>query len=341
MIIVFMKKIVSHSYDDIINLENLLFAWKEFLVGKKNKHDVQLFKFGLMDNIIQLHTDLANQAYQHGGYYDFYITDPKKRHIHKASVRDRLLHHAIYRKLYPFFDKTFVSDSYSCRINKGVHKAINQFEKYHLKVSQNNMKTCWVLKCDIRKFFANIDHRILVNILEGYITDKKLMRLLINIIDSFGVDEEKTKGVPLGNLTSQLFTNVYMNMLDQFVKHKLKAKYYIRYADDFVFLSDNQDWIYETIPKIKSFLQNKLKLSLHKNKLFVDTFSSGMDFLGWIHFENHRVLRKTTKNKALSRLRENPVNPTLQSYLGLFSHGNTYELQKQIKDWYWMWGVAD
>ncbi len=103
-----MKKIISHSYDDIINLENLLFAWKEFLAGKKNKEDVKLFSLSLMDNIIHLHNDLANQTYKHGGYYGFYITDPKRRHIHKASVRDRLLHHAIYRKLYPFFDKTFV-----------------------------------------------------------------------------------------------------------------------------------------------------------------------------------------------------------------------------------------
>ncbi len=336
-----MKKIISHSYDDIINLENLLFAWKEFLVGKKNKYDVQLFKLDLMGNIIQLHTDLANHTYQHGGYYDFYITDPKRRHIHKASVRDRLLHHAIYRKLYPFFDKTFVSDSYSCRINKGVHKAINQFKNYHNKVSKNNTRTCWVLKCDIRKFFANIDHRILINILDKHIKDEKLMRLLVNIIDSFGVDKQKTRGVPLGNLTSQLFTNVYMNVLDQYVKHNLKTKYYIRYADDFVFLSDDKNWIYEIIPEIKSFLHDELKLSLHKDKLFVDTFSSGMDFLGWVHFENHRVLRKTTENRALARLEENPNNATLQSYLGLFGHGNTHDLQRQIKDWYWMWGLDD
>src|SRR3989339_854557 len=173
-----MKSIFAHSYNNIISLDNLLLAWQEFIAGKKKKQDVQLFRLNLMDNIIRLHEDLSTQHYQHGGYHDFYITDPKRRHIHKASVRDRLLHHAVYRILYPFFDRTFISDSYSCRTSKGLHKAINQFKNHHLKVSQNNTITCWVLKCDIQKFFANIDYGILIKIIESYIADKKILWLL-------------------------------------------------------------------------------------------------------------------------------------------------------------------
>ncbi|PIT94856.1 hypothetical protein COT98_02000, partial [Candidatus Falkowbacteria bacterium CG10_big_fil_rev_8_21_14_0_10_39_9] len=124
-------------FEDIISLENLLLAWREFLSGKRRKLDVQAFN----------------------------ISDPKPRHIHKASVCDRLLHHAIYRLLYPFFDRTFISDSYSCRLEKGTHRAINRFQEFFYKVSQNNTKTCWVLKGDIRKFFASIDHDVLLNIL--------------------------------------------------------------------------------------------------------------------------------------------------------------------------------
>ncbi len=129
-----------------------MLAWGEFLNSKKKKKDVQEFSLRLMDNIFSLHFDLANLAYKHSNYQAFKINDPKPRIIHKASVRDRLLHHAIYRVLYPFFDKTFISDSFSCRENKGTHKAITRFRVFSQKVSQNNTKTCWTLKGDIRKF---------------------------------------------------------------------------------------------------------------------------------------------------------------------------------------------
>ena len=162
---IIMKIQLVHKYNDIISLENFLEAWKEFINGKRNKKDVQEFSLRLMDNIFSLHSDLINHTYKHGGYQAFKINDPKPRDIHKASVRDRLLHHAIYRILYPFFDTAFITDSYSCRVNKGTHKAINRFCEFAYKTSRNNTRTCWALKCDIRKFFANIDHDILINIL--------------------------------------------------------------------------------------------------------------------------------------------------------------------------------
>ncbi|MDO9231112.1 MAG: hypothetical protein Q7U36_01360 [bacterium] len=118
---------LTHTFNDIICLENLLLAWKEFVCGKKQKKDVQEFSLQLMDNIFSLHFELSNHTWKHGGYQAFKINDPKPRDIHKAKVRDRLLHHAIYRKLYPFFDKTFTADSYSCRNNKGTHKAVDKF----------------------------------------------------------------------------------------------------------------------------------------------------------------------------------------------------------------------
>jgi len=137
---------LSHSYNDIIGLNNLFSAWEEFIVGKTNKDDVQSFSLNLFDNVAKLHDDLVNKTYKHGGYYSFYINDPKRRHIHKAKVRDRLLHHAIYRLLYPFFERTFISNSYSCRLNKGVYKAIGSFDAKSYKVSKNNTKT--IQKCN-------------------------------------------------------------------------------------------------------------------------------------------------------------------------------------------------
>lgn len=281
-----------------------------------------------MDNIFSLHSDLVNHTYQHGDYQAFNISDPKPRNIHKASVCDRLLHHAIYKILYPFFDKTFIADSFSCRLNKGTHKALNRFHSFAHKVSQNKTKTCWVLKCDIKKFFANIDHSILLNILAEYIPDEDILWLLKQVVASF--ETKPNAGLPLGNLTSQLLVNIYMNKFDQFVKHKLKFGYYIRYADDFAILSDSQKQLEDLIPKIQNFLVEELKLALHPNKIFIKTLNSGIDFLGWVHFTDNRVLRTSTRRRMMKKVRKNPKVEATNSYLGLLGWGNTYGVRNKI-----------
>ncbi len=307
-----------------------MLAWQEFIKGKKNRKDVQEFQLYLMDNILSLHQDLINFTYQHSNYQAFNISDPKPRNIHKAQIRDRLLHHAIYRVLYPFFDKTFIYNSYSCRKNKGTHKALNRFRDFGYKVSANNTKTVWVLKCDIKKFFASIDQEILLKILREYISDKDIICLLEKIIYSFH-STKPGKGLPLGNLTSQLLVNVYMNKFDQFVKHKLKAKYYIRYADDFVILSQDKTWLENILSEISNFLKTKLSLNLHPNKVFIQTLSSGIDFLGWVHFPNHRVLRTIAKKRMFRTIKIKNFNTdTVQSYLGLLSHGNCQILSQKV-----------
>ncbi len=303
----------------------MLEAWREFIKGKRGKKDVQEFGLRLMDNVFSLQADLANLSYKHGGYQAFKINDPKPRNIHKANVMDRLLHHAIYRKLYPFFDRVFASDSYSCRLNKGTHKAVNRFRIFFQKARKNNTKSCWVLKCDIRKFFDNIDHKILLEILDKYISDKNIIWLLREIINSFSATQEGV-GLPLGNLTSQLFVNIYMNEFDQFMKHKFKTKYYIRYADDFVVLSDDKECLSGLAQPIKEFLQVNLKLELHPQKLSISTVASGIDFLGWISFADYRVLRTKTKRRMLKKLNDK----NLQSYLGILKHGNGHKISRVI-----------
>lgn len=327
----FIKNKNIPEYEDIVSIENLLLAWKEFIPGKKKKRDVQIFEHRLMDNILELHRDLKNLKYLHGGYHAFNISDPKPRNIHKASVRDRLLHHAIYRILYPVFDRKFIADSYSCRLGKGTHKAINRFRSFGYKVGRNGTKTCWILKCDIKKFFANIDQEILRKILEKHLTDKDILWLLQRVIQSFN-SGKNSKGLPLGNLTSQLLVNIYMNEFDQFVKHKLRVKYYIRYADDFVVFSRSKDWLLWQLPKIQDFLKSRLQLNLHPDKVFVKTLASGIDFLGWVNFPKHRTLRTTTKRRILKNLKNNPSPESLASYRGLLKHGNTHKLQKKISD---------
>lgn len=150
-------------------------AWREFRRGKRKKFDVQIFERNLEDNLFVLHLELKNQIYRHGDYTAFYISDPKLRKIHKASVRDRVLHHAIYRVLYSVFDKTFIFDSYSCRLKKGTHKAVDRLELFTRKVSKNYSDKCFVLKCDIRKFFASVDQGVLIDLISQKISCPKTL----------------------------------------------------------------------------------------------------------------------------------------------------------------------
>ena len=297
--------------------------------GKRGKQDVQQFQAHLMDNILALHEDLRAGTYRHGGYEAFKISDPKPRDIHKATVRDRLLHHAIYRVLYWHFDRTWIADSYSCRYGKGTHKAMTRFRAFAYQVSRNHTRTCHVLKCDVRKFFASIDHATLIGVLRQYIEDERVVRLLEEVVGSFG---QNRVGLPLGNLTSQLLVNVYMNEFDQYAKHRLKGRHYIRYADDFVFLSRDRAWLEGLIPLISTFLHDRLKLSLHPDKVYIKTIASGVDFLGWIHFPDHRVLRPASRRRMFRNLAEGRGEASVQSYLGLLSHGNAEKLQGLVSN---------
>ena len=240
------------------------------------------------------------------------------------------MHHLLYRALYPYFDVRFIHDSYSCRNGKGTHRALARFNEFGRKISKNNTRTAWVLKCDIRKFFASIDHATLKQILAYHVADIHIVMLLDAVIDSFETEGKPRVGLPLGNLTSQLLVNIYMNEFDQFVKCTLKTKQYIRYADDFVFLHEDRAYLERLLPEIDAFLKETLKLSLHPDKVFIVTLASGLDFLGWVHFPHHRVLRGTTKRRMFKRVRENPSKESINSYVGLLSHGNAYQLAQII-----------
>jgi RNA-directed DNA polymerase len=308
----------------------LLAAWEEFLRGKRKRSDTEAFSMHLTDHIISLHRDLVSSEYRHGPYTSFVISDPKTRHVHKASVRDRLLHHALHRVLYPFFDRFFIYDSYSCRRGKGMHRAMNRFRQFGRQVSRNGTRTAWVLQCDIRKFFNSIDHNVLMRVLAKKIACDEILWLLGQIIDSFHAQGKQAVGLPLGNLTSQLLVNIYMNEFDQFVKRSLKMSHYIRYADDFVVLHHDRRYLEGLLQCIRGFLASELKLELHPQKIKIKTLASGVDFLGWIHFQDHRVLRTATKRRVFRGMENNPNKSQAASYLGLLSHGNTRKLAQKL-----------
>lgn len=320
----------NHSlYDTIISKENIFSGWNEFKKGKMKSRDVLEFAADLETNLLNLHESLVSQKYRHGAYESFYVCDPKRRHIHKAQVIDRVLHHVIYRVLYPFFDKKFIFDSYSSREDKGTHAAIARFEKFAWNLSKNNTKTVWILKCDIRKFFENIDHQILLEILSSAVTrhsaGEEIAWLFREIIGSFN-SKKLGVGLPLGNLTSQLFVNIYMNKFDQFVKRTLKCRYYVRYADDFIFLSRNPADFNKILIDVRDFLLRELFLTLHDGKIEIKKWHEGVDFLGYVSFPYHRILRTKTKRRLIRKI--NSKNAA--SYLGILKHCNSFNLRSKI-----------
>lgn len=344
-------KIYKNLFKDMISMESLLDAWDEFKKEKRNKLDVQEFEFRLEDNLFQLHRDLRNKKYRHGEYKGFYIRDPKVRRIHKAEVRDRIVHHIIFRQLNPIFEPTFISDSFSCRKEKGTHKAVKRLEVFARKVYQT-FGRCFVLKCDIKKFFPTLKHKILLNIIGQRIKDENALWLLKIVIESFVSefsDDKDLKGAPIGNLTSQLFANIYMNELDQFVKHTLKIKYYIRYTDDFVIIHQDKNHLLKIKNEVADFIESKLKLSLHPEKVSIRKYRQGIDFLGYVTLPKARVLRTKVRHRIFKKLRqkveqfktgkirEETLLRSIDSYLGVLGHANSYKLERDLRQRLWQW----
>jgi len=286
----------SHIFDKIISFENLCLAWKEFKKGKNKKIEVQNFSFKLEDNLFKLHEKLKSGLWRHGCYEEFLVSDPKLRNIHKARIEDRILHHAVVRILEPIFEKTFVFDTYSCRKDKGTHLSILILHKRLDSQFYGNKNKIFILKCDIKKYFENIDHEILISLIKKYIKDEKAILLLKEIIDSFN------SGIPLGNLTSQLFANIYLSQFDHFVKEKLRIKNYMRYYDDFVIIGYSKSQLEDLIIKINKYLKDKLGLDLHPNKVKILLYHNGVDWLGYRLYPSYRLLRNKSKKRMWRKI---------------------------------------
>lgn len=342
----------NNIFEKIISPENLFSAWDNFKIGKQKKKDVRLFEWELEKNIFELHRELRGRSYKHGGYKSFHIRDPKQRHIHKAEVRDRILHHAVFTVLNPIFEPTFIPDSFSCRVGKGTHKGVSALGKFIRKTGKNYSQPCLVLKCDVRKFFGTVDHEILMRILKNRIKDENAKWLLREIIDSFSSEQSDiftARGLPIGNLTFQLFANIYLNELDQFVKKELKLKHYARYTDDFVIVGNNREELENILEKICSFLKEKLSLELHPKKIVIRKQSQGIDFLGYVVLPHYQILRTKTKKRILKKMKmrigqykageidKKSLDQSLQSYLGVLSHADTHKLKEELLNQFWFW----
>ena len=289
-------------------MNNLANAWRNARKGKIKKDYVIEFEKNIRQNLLELRRSLLIMNYSPKPLVSFILRDPKTRKISKSAFIDRIVHHALVRVIEPVFDKTFICDSCANRKGKGNLFALKRFDKFKRKVTNNLHSEGFCLKADIRHYFDSIDHGVLLRVVRKKITDEKVIWLIEQILDNLPIGKlgggrtAFTKGMPLGNLTSQFFANVYLNELDYFVKHTLKAKHYIRYVDDFVILHKSKTQLKIWKVLVNDFLKEKLKLELHPDKSKVIFLSKGVDFVGFRNFYYFRLLRKRNVRKMIVKI---------------------------------------
>ncbi len=312
----------ENIYEQIYSMKNLVLAWRKARKGKTKKKYVIDFEVNLRENLLNLREELKNQTYKPKQLVTFILRDPKTRKISKSDFRDRIVHHTLVRVIELIFDKSFIYDSCANRKGKGNLFALKRFELFKRRVTYNLKSEAFCLKADIKHYFQEVAHEILLMIIKRKITDENLIWLVNIILKNF---DDKKKGMPLGNLTSQFFANVYLNELDYFVKHKLRAKYYIRYVDDFVILHSSLEQIEIWKAEIDLFLRRKLKLELHKEKSKIISLSKGIDFVGFRNFYYFKLLRKRNIKNMRRKIRL--LNEGLIDYdkfLEIFQGWSTY-----------------
>lgn len=345
-------KTYRNLYPQICDFENLYAAYCAARRAKRGRYEVMRFEQRVEDQLFRLQEELRDQTYTPGAYRHFYIYEPKKRKISAAPFRDRVVHHALVNIIEPIWERKFIHDSYACRVGKGTHKALDRCTEW---VRQYR----YVLQCDIAKFFPTIDHAVLLSILNRTIADKQAFWLCERIIASgTGVlDSERElhwfpgddmfaplrpQGLPIGNLTSQFWANVYLNELDQFAKRELKCRAYVRYADDFLLFGDDLATLHAWHTELRAFAAERLRLHLHERKCQVYPTRTGVPFLGFRHFPTHRRLKRENVVRFRRRLRvlqrdyatgaisREKVGESIQSWCAHAAHGDTYRLRNKI-----------
>lgn len=285
---------VNNLFPEVCSFSRLVVSARKARKGNRHSEEANRFWYFLEKEILQLKEELEAQIYQPGPYRYFLIQDPKERIISVAPFRDRVVHHAVVGTIEPVFEKCFIADSYACRTGKGTHRAVFQAQAY---LRHNR----WFFKSDIEHFFDSVDHKILAGLLERKIKDKKLLDLIASILANGGKDG---KGLPIGNLTSQFFANVYLNAFDHFVKEEMRVRHYIRYMDDFVIFHPEKERLKELRKGVEGFLEEKLQLSLKPTATFFNQQPNGLPFLGTRIFPSMIRIRKPSLKRCLGRLKE-------------------------------------
>lgn len=351
--------------DQIFSYANLLKCYYECRKRKRYTVNAAKFEIHFEDELLKLQKELKNHTYKPGRSICFVVTRPKPREIFAADFRDRIIHHVLVNYLEPIWEPKFIDQSYSCRKEKGAHKAIKDLKRYIKKVNCNKRQPAHYLQVDIRSFFVGIKKHILFELIKKQVKNQEILWLAETIIfhnptrnyyrkcqtslfdlipdhkSLFKVSPDQ--GLPIGNLTSQFFANVYLNELDQFVKHKLKVKYYLRYVDDLVVLSQDRSQLMAWRGKIDKFLQWKLKLKLHPQKQILQDINKGINFVGFVVRPDYILMRRRIVknfkeklwklNKNLEEFTEQEIKRVLSvvnSYYGQFRHAKTFGLRQKL-----------
>ncbi len=347
-----MAKTFKNLYPKIYSFTNLHESFRAARKGKRKKVAVASFEFDLEHNLLALEAELRNQAYQPGGYTNFYIYEPKQRLVSAAPFRDRVVHHALCRVIEPIWEARFIAASYACRLGKGTHKALDQAHTWirHYRYAFHG---------DIVKYFPSIDHQLMRRLLARHIADPKVMWLIDQIMNSgqgvltkeypmtyFPGDDlfaiNRPRGLPIGNLTSQFWANVYLHKLDLFVKQELHCLAYLRYMDDFVLFADDKAQLHTWKENIRDFLASELRLVLHPKKCQVFPVKVGLDFCGFRIYPTHRRLRRSAIRRFVQRFRQQreafwrgelsleDMTTSVQCWLAHAAHGDTWRLRERL-----------
>jgi retron-type reverse transcriptase len=339
----------GNLYGEIASFASLYEASRLARKGKRGKASCATFEMNIEEELFCLQEELIAKTYRPGPYREFTIYDRKPRKISAAPYRDRVVHHALCRVIEPIFERSFIHDSYACRPGKGTHQAVNRFTEYARRYK-------YVLKMDIRKYFPSIDHKILHHKISRKIKCRDTLELIELIIDGSNRQEEisvyfpgdglftpweRRKGIPIGNLTSQFFANLYLNDLDHYAKETLGCRCYIRYVDDITVFDDDKQRLWDIKSRLAELLAGD-RLSLHPDKTFVVPVTEGVDHLGYRIFPTHRRLRQDNVWRFLRKMRRmqglyaedkvalDEINTTLKSWLGHARHADTQGLRTRI-----------
>ena len=338
-------------FQKLCSYDNLLLAFMNARKGKAKKEYVIEFGQNLENNLYALQWELLTHTYRPKPLTTFTVHDPKTRKISASNFRDRVIHHAVCNIIAPIFESRFICDTFANRKGKGTLAALNRFQHFLLKVAGSGRPICrerdknpnfgFALKCDIKHYFETVDHVVLFSILRKRIKDEELLWLIRVILENHRTPTPG-KGMPLGNLTSQFLANVYLSELDNFAKHKLKAKYYLRHVDDFVLLGKNKELLEQYRVLMDAFLKQNLKLELHPDKSRVVPLRCGLTLLGFRIFHHYRLLKKSNRNriyKRLAKFREKfkrgeitkeKILLSMAGWDGYAKMGNTFRLRERV-----------
>ena len=349
-------KTLKNVFEQVVDYDNLYRAYLNARLCKRYRYEVLNFSAHLEDNLVKLQKELIDRTYTLGKYREFYIYEPKKRLIMAQPFKDRVVQWAIYQVLNPVFAQGYITDSYACIKERGTHKAVKRLH-YWLRQVGKKPEKYYFLKLDISKYFYRIDHDVLMGILKRKFRDDDMVFLLDKIVNSsetnFGLppgkspgevkrsDRVSEKGMPVGNLSSQMFANLYLNELDQYCKRMLGIHFYVRYMDDVIILHQDKDQLHEWKRIIDTFLKEKLQLDLNE-KTCIRPITLGVEFCGYKIWNTHIKLRKSTALKMKRNLKKlqkeyaagevtvEEAKQTISSYLGILKHCDSYSLKRTI-----------